>query len=70
MLRIHLMRHWLDLSGPGMGDALYDLPCLRQFARIGLGRETALDEPAICKFRHILEGAGLGERLFHLAMSM
>ena len=66
MLRIHFMQHWLDLSDPGMEDALYDLPCLRQFARIDLGRETAPDETTICKFRHILEGAGLGERLFHL----
>ena len=63
---IHFMQHWLDLSDPGMEDALYDLPCLRQFARIDLGRETAPDETTICKFRHILEGAGLGERLFHL----
>ena len=66
MLRIHFMQHWLDLSDPGLEDALYDLPCLRQFARIGLGRETAPDETAICKFRHVLEGAGLGDRLFHL----
>ncbi|WP_423905844.1 transposase [Candidatus Spongiihabitans sp.] len=60
------MRHWLDLSGPGMEDALYDMACLRQFARIDLGRETAPDETATCKFQHVLEGAGLGERLFHL----
>ncbi|WP_423908940.1 transposase [Candidatus Spongiihabitans sp.] len=65
MLRIHFMRHWLDLSGPGMEDVLYDLPGLRQFARIDLGRETAPDETTICKFRHILEGEGFGERLFH-----
>ena len=58
MLRIHFMRHWLDLSDPGLEDALYDMACLRQFARISLGRETAPDETTICKFRHVLEGAG------------
>lgn len=30
------------------------------------GRETATDETTICKFRHVLGGAGPGERLFHL----
>ncbi|MFT7460890.1 MAG: IS5 family transposase [Planctomycetota bacterium] len=66
MLRIHFMQYWFNLSDPGMEEALYDIPALREFARIDLGREPAPDETTICKFRHILESNDLGERLFHL----
>lgn len=66
MLRIHFMQHWFNLSDPAMEEALYDIPALREFAQIDLGREPAPDETTICKFRHILESKDLGERLFHL----
>ena len=66
MLRIHFMQHWFNLSDPAMEDALYDIPALREFAGIDLGREAAPDETTICKFRHLLEKKNLGERLFHL----
>ena len=66
MLRIHFMQHWFNLSDLGMEEALYDIPALRAFANIDLGRELAPDETTICKFRHILESKDLGERLFHL----
>ncbi len=66
MLRIHFMQHWFNLSDPAMEEALYDIPALREFAQIDLGREPAPDETTICKFRHILESKDLGERLCHL----
>ena len=66
MLRIHFMQHWFNLSDPAMEEALYDIPALRAFANIDLGREPAPDETTVCKFRHILESKDLGERLFHL----
>lgn len=66
MLRIHFMQHWFNLSDPGMEEALYDIPALRDFAQIDLGREPAPDETTICKFRHILEQNDLGDRLFQL----
>lgn len=66
MLRIHFMQHWFNLSDPGMEEALYDIPSMREFAGIDLGREAAPDETTICKFRHLLEKKNLGERLFHL----
>ena len=66
MLRIHFMQHRFNLSDPGMEEALYDIPTLRAFAQIDLGREPAPDETTICKFRHVLEENDLGERLFHL----
>jgi IS5 family transposase len=66
MLRIHFMQHWFNLSDPGMEEALYDIPAMRDFAGIDLGNEAAPDETTICKFRHLLEKKNLGERLFHL----
>ena len=66
MLRIHFMQHWFNLSDPGIEEALYDIPSMRDFAGIDLGREAAPDETTICKFRHLLEKKDLGERLFHL----
>ena len=66
MLHIHFMQHWFNLSDPGMEEALYDIPAMRDFAGIDLGREAAPDETTICKFRHLLEQKNLGERLFHL----
>ena len=64
--RIHLMQHWFNLSDPAMEDALYDSAALRRFAGIDLGNERAPDETSICKFRHLMERKGLGERLFGL----
>ena len=47
-----------------MEDALYDSAAMRDFAGIDLGREPAPDETTICKFRHLIEAAGLGDKLF------
>ena len=66
MLRIHFMQHWFNLSDPAMEEALYDIPAIREFAGIDLGREPAPDETTICKFRHLLEEKDLGGRLFGL----
>ena len=37
---------------------------MRQFVGIDLGREPVPEEITVCKFRHLLEQHGLGERLF------
>ena len=66
MLRIHFLQHWFNLSDPAVEEALYDSRAMRHFVGIDLGREPAPDETTICKFRHILEGRNLGERLFAL----
>ena len=50
MLRIHFMQHWFNLSDPAMEEALYDIPAMREFACIDLGREPTPDETTICKF--------------------
>ncbi len=64
MLRIYFLQHWFDLSDPGAEEALYESRSMRRFVGIDLGREPVPDETTICKFRHLLEKHGLGERLF------
>jgi IS5 family transposase len=64
MLRIYFLQVWFNLSDPGVEDALYDSVAMRSFVDIDLGREPAPDETTICKFRHLIEVNGLGEKLF------
>lgn len=54
MLRIHLMQNWFSLSDPGMEDALYDMPALRQFARLS-SLASIPDETTILNFRRRIE---------------
>ena len=54
MLRIHLMQTWFALSDPGMEDALYDMPALRQFAKLS-SVASVPDETTILNFRHLIE---------------
>jgi IS5 family transposase len=55
MLRVYFLQHWFNLSDPGAEEALYDLPALRRFAGVDLGRAPAPDETSILNFRHLLE---------------
>ena len=66
MLRIHFIQHWFNLADPAVEDALYDMEVLRRFVGIDLGQERVPDETTICRFRHLLEKHGLGERFFQL----
>lgn len=54
MLRVHLMQNWFSLSDPAMEDALYDMPALRQFARLS-SLSSIPDETTILNFRHLIE---------------
>lgn len=66
MLRIYFLQHWFNLSDPAAEEVLYDSRAMRQFVGIDLGEEPAPDETTICKFRHLMEGHNLGDRLFYL----
>ena len=55
MLRIHFLQQWYQFSDPGMEEALYEIPLLRQFVRINLGRDLIPDETILLKFRRLLE---------------
>src|SRR3990172_8647109 len=64
MLRIYFLQNWFNLSDPAVEEALYDSLSMREFVGIDLGREGAPDETTVCKFRHLLEQHGMGQRLF------
>jgi IS5 family transposase len=64
MLRIYFLQHWFNLSDPGAEEALYESRSMCRFVGIDLGKESAPDETTICKFRHLLERNGLGDKIF------
>ena len=64
MLRIYFLRHWFNLSDPGVEAALYDSNAMRQFVGIDLGRERVPDETTVLNFRHLPEQHELGRTLF------
>lgn len=64
MLRIHFIQHWFNLADLACEEALYDIPCLRAFAGIDLGREHVPDSTTLARFRALLNEHKLGETLF------
>ena len=62
MLRVHLMQNWFTLSDPAMEEALYEIACMRSFARLSLA-EAIPDETTILNFRHLLEANDLADDL-------
>lgn len=64
MLRLHFLQHWYNLSDPGLEEELLESESMRRFVGIDLGHERVPDETTVCKFRHLLERHGLGERIF------
>ena len=63
MLRIHCMQHWYNLSAGAMADALYEIACMHQFARLSLDRALP-DRITIMNFRHWPEQHQLARQLF------
>ena len=64
MLRMYFLQQWFNLSDPAVEEALYDSMAMRHFVAIDLGQEAVPDETTVCKFRHLLERHGLGEKIF------
>jgi IS5 family transposase len=64
MLRMYLVANWFNLADEACEDALYDLPCFRDFCRIDLGHERVPDATTLLNFRHLLEQHQLGAALF------
>ncbi|AEK56782.1 MAG: IS5 family transposase [Acidithiobacillus caldus] len=64
MLRIHFLQQWFGYSDPGMEEALYEIPLLRRFVGIDLGRDFVPDETTILKFRRLLERHALAQAIF------
>jgi IS5 family transposase len=57
------MQNWFSLSDPAMEDALYDMPALRQFARLS-SLDGIPDETTILNFRHLIEEYDLAQEIF------
>jgi transposase, IS5 family len=64
MLRMYFLQQWFNLSDPAVEEALYDSMAMRHFVAIDLGQEPVPDETTVCKFRHLLERHGLGQKIF------
>jgi IS5 family transposase len=64
MLRMYLIANWFNLADEACEDALYDIPALREFCRIDLGRERVPDATTLLGFRHLLEEYKLGAAMF------
>jgi transposase, IS5 family len=64
MLRMYFLQQWFNLSDPAVEEALYDSMAMRHFVSIDLGQEAVPDETTVCKFRHLLERHGLGQKIF------
>ena len=62
MLRIHFMQQWFTLSNPGMEEAFFDTPLLREFAQLDECARLP-DESTILRFRHRLEKHKLAEQI-------
>ena len=64
MLRMYFLQQWFNLSDPMVEETLYDSAAMRHFVGIDLGQEPVPDETTVCKFRHLLERHGLGQKIF------
>lgn len=63
MLRMYLLQVMFNLSDEGAEDALLDSRAMQRFARVDMMGEQVPDSTTLCKFRHMLEDNGLGERM-------
>ena len=62
MLRTHFLQQWFTLSDPGMEEAFFDTPLLREFEQLEeFGRLP--DVSVILRFRHRLETHKLAEQI-------
>ena len=64
MLRMYLLQIWFTLSDEMVEDSIYDSYAMRSFMGIDFTREQAPDATTLLKFRRIIEGNGIGKRLF------
>ena len=65
MLRMYLLANWFTLSDEGVEDAIYDSYAFRKFMKVDfLGEEQVPDATTLCKFRKLLNEAGITKLFF------
>jgi transposase, IS5 family len=64
MLRMYLVANWFNLADEACEEALHDVPAVREFCRIDLGRERVPNATTLLQFRHLLERHEIGAGLF------
>ena len=64
MLRVYCLQQWYALSDPGAEESLYDIPSLREFARLDLTDQAIPDETTILRFRRLIEQHDLSKAIF------
>lgn len=64
MLRMYFIANWFNMADEACEDALHDIPVLREFCKIDLGRERVPDATTLLGFRHLLEEHDLGAAMF------
>ena len=64
MLRMYFIANWFNMADEACEDALHDIPVLREFCQIDLGRERVPDATTLLGFRHLLEKHDLGSAMF------
>lgn len=64
MLRIYFLQQWYALSDPAAEEALYDIECMRNFAKLDLIEDALPDETTILNFRRLVEKHALSEAIF------
>jgi len=65
MLRMYLLANWFNLSDEGVEDAIYDSYAFRKFMKVDfLGDEQVPDATTLCKFRKLLNEAGVTKLFF------
>lgn len=63
MLRMYLLQVMFNLSDEGTEDAVLDSRAMQRFMRIDLMEEQVPDATTLLKFRHLIEGCGLGKAM-------
>jgi len=63
MLRMYLLQIWFSLSDELTEDSILDSRAMRNFVGINFLTKQAPDATTLMKFRHILEGSGLQQKI-------
>jgi IS5 family transposase len=64
MLRMYFLQVWFNLADEALEETIYDSYAMKTFMKLDFGEEDTPDATTLLKFRHLLEGLDLQERIF------